>query len=55
MTVDHTIPVSKGGEHSPHNVVPACIECNSKKGAKLNWKPRVFKRVIDAEITDKNH
>lgn len=43
LTQDHVIPVSKKGEHSPYNVVPACAECNSKKGVKL-WKPRVFRK-----------
>lgn len=44
LTVDHVIPVSKGGEHSPCNIVPACVECNSKKGVKL-WKPKMFRRM----------
>jgi len=31
LTMDHVIPLSKGGEHSPENVVPACMSCNSSK------------------------
>ena len=45
MTMDHVIPVSKGGEHSSSNVVPACAECNSRKGTK-HWEPRIFKRIV---------
>lgn len=30
-TQDHVIPISKGGNHSIENVVPACKRCNSSK------------------------
>lgn len=33
-TLDHVIPVSRGGKHEPENVVPACKSCNSSKGAR---------------------
>jgi 5-methylcytosine-specific restriction endonuclease McrA len=35
LTMDHIIPLSKGGEHTAENVLPACRPCNGKKGAKL--------------------
>lgn len=35
LTQDHVIPVSRGGDHTASNIVPACQPCNSKKGAKL--------------------
>lgn len=31
LTLDHVIPLSKGGQHTKTNVVPACGPCNSKK------------------------
>jgi len=34
LTVDHVIALSRGGKHSASNVVPACLHCNSTKGAK---------------------
>lgn len=34
ITVDHVVPISKGGAHSIENIVPACQPCNSSKGAK---------------------
>jgi 5-methylcytosine-specific restriction endonuclease McrA len=34
LTLDHVIPLSKGGTHSKENVVPACAHCNSSKGNK---------------------
>lgn len=36
---DHVIPVSRGGAHSPANIVWACEPCNLRKGAKLGWIP----------------
>ena len=32
LTIDHVIPISKGGDNSLYNIVPACQVCNSKKG-----------------------
>ena len=31
LTQDHIEPISKGGNHTKDNVVPACQSCNSKK------------------------
>ncbi len=49
MTIDHVVPVSKGGRTTFENCVAACGECNSKKandmlhetGMKLLRKPIV--------------
>jgi hypothetical protein len=30
-TWDHIVPVSKGGQTVPWNIVPACVSCNSSK------------------------
>lgn len=35
LSMDHVIPLSKGGEHRKENVVPACIPCNSRKNDRL--------------------
>ncbi|KAG7585632.1 HNH endonuclease 5 [Arabidopsis thaliana x Arabidopsis arenosa] len=34
LTIDHVMPVSRGGEWSWQNLVAACSRCNSKKGQK---------------------
>lgn len=31
LTMDHKIPISRGGESIKENLVPACKECNNKK------------------------
>jgi len=35
LTLDHVIPLRKGGQHTKENVVPACGPCNSKKRDKI--------------------
>jgi 5-methylcytosine-specific restriction endonuclease McrA len=32
LTVDHVLPVSRGGEDTWENLVCACVNCNNKKG-----------------------
>jgi 5-methylcytosine-specific restriction endonuclease McrA len=30
-TIEHVVPIARGGRHEPSNVVPACRSCNSSK------------------------
>ena len=31
-TMDHVVPISRGGAHDLANIVPACASCNASKG-----------------------
>lgn len=45
LTKDHVVPVSKGGEHTAANIVPACQSCNSRKNAKppqVEYQPHLY-------------
>jgi len=41
LVQEHFLPLSKGGEYTHNNIVPACRSCNSSKGAKMfsEWYP----------------
>ena len=40
LTMDHVVPLYRGGRHSIGNLVPACMSCNISKGTKLivEWR-----------------
>lgn len=40
FTVDHLVPVSRGGKTEPGNIVASCLRCNSEKGKLLvsEWR-----------------
>lgn len=33
-TMDHVVPLARGGNHTASNIVAACSRCNSRKGAR---------------------
>lgn len=41
LTMDHIVPISRGGKSTKNNVVPCCKACNTEKKSKLvmEWKP----------------
>lgn len=48
--VDHRIPVSRGGDNGPENIVIACLECNRDKHSKTDeefiaWRLRLRRPV----------
>lgn len=49
MTVDHMIPISRGGTDFVDNIVPACQRCNSKKHDRTAQE--FFESMTDADIT----
>lgn len=38
LTMDHLVPLAKGGTSSKSNLVPACKECNTKKKTSLPFE-----------------
>ena len=53
---EHFIPVTKGGEHTKRNIIPACRQCNASKSNKTfeNWyrKQTFFDELRFAEIIE---
>ena len=55
LTIDHIIPVSKGGLNTWENLITACVPCNQKKSNKtiqesgmiMHFKP--YKPIWSAE------
>jgi len=49
-TIDHVIPISKGGDmYDENNCVVACFPCNQKKGDRENFNPGRYRRE-DTEV-----
>lgn len=42
LTIEHIIPLSKGGENKINNMCVACFSCNSKKMYNKKIKPKVM-------------
>jgi len=54
IEIDHFVPISKGGQNVPWNLVPVCKACNRKKRDRLPidfLSPEVFE-VISAYLRD---
>lgn len=43
LTMDHVVPLSRGGRHTVGNVVPACGPCNGSKFNKFLVEWRIFR------------
>lgn len=46
-TIDHLIPLSRGGGNTRDNMVLACHDCNEKKGSKLltEFRPLILNPI----------
>jgi 5-methylcytosine-specific restriction protein A len=51
LTMDHLVPIIRGGTSTKGNVVPACKDCNNKKKHMLpsEWE-EYLKNLPDADI-----
>lgn len=39
LTMDHVVPLVRGGRSTKGNVAPACKSCNTSKRYRLPWEP----------------
>ncbi len=60
-TLDHVVPLSRGGDSEMGNLVPCCISCNSRKKAKSVFEfidakvfalPDVFEDIISVALAN---
>lgn len=49
ITMDHIVPISKGGEHSFNNIQILCHSCNSAKRC-MDKDHRPYPRLVDRRI-----
>jgi len=51
LTMDHVVPLSRGGKSKKGNIVPACKECNSKKKymLPLEWE-EYLKKLAERSV-----
>lgn len=50
VTMDHVVPLAKGGPHHIDNIVPACDSCNKRKGTQ-EWRPNVGRGFVPKRDT----
>lgn len=52
LTMDHLVPIVRGGKSSRGNVVPACKKCNSKKNYLLPMEWEEYVKGARSEAQD---
>jgi len=52
LTMDHVVPLSRGGKSKKGNIVPACKECNSKKKYMLPLEWEEYIKKLDERSVD---
>jgi|SRR5215472_16376108 len=52
LTMDHLIPLIRGGRSVRGNTVPACKDCNSKKQSLLPWEWEAYTSGFDRANRD---
>jgi 5-methylcytosine-specific restriction endonuclease McrA len=48
ISIDHIIPLARGGRHSIGNLAPACFDCNTRKSARFVTEWRLNKPRADS-------
>jgi 5-methylcytosine-specific restriction endonuclease McrA len=52
LTMDHIVPVSRGGKSTKGNVVPCCKECNNAKKQLLPMEWESYLKKYDSKISE---
>lgn len=52
LTMDHIVPMGRGGRSIRGNVVPACKDCNTRKQSLLPVEWQEYLRSLDALSED---
>jgi 5-methylcytosine-specific restriction protein A len=55
LTMDHLVPVARGGKSTKGNCVVACKDCNSKKGHKLGVELTMEEMAAKGELSGEEH
>ncbi len=53
LTMDHVLPIARGGTSDKKNCVTSCKECNTKKGHKLPVEMVLEKMGVEKQDSDK--
>lgn len=51
LTMDHIVPISRGGKSRKGNIVPSCKECNNKKKYLLPVEWEEYLKSLSEEIS----
>ncbi len=49
LTMDHLVPIARGGRSTKGNVVPCCKECNTKKNTMLPVEWEEYRQRLSGE------
>lgn len=49
LTMDHVIPLSRGGRSTKDNIVPCCKECNTRKKSSLPIEWDEYLETLDRQ------
>lgn len=53
LTMDHLIPIARGGKTDKKNCVPSCKDCNTKKGYKTRAEI-AMEELVQTNNSDEN-
>jgi 5-methylcytosine-specific restriction endonuclease McrA len=52
LTLDHVVPLIRGGRSVRANMVPACKDCNNRKQSRLPWEWDAYLRGLRRSSED---